>query len=453
MSKKEISPSEQHCSAGQIKTGQGLVISGSNETPQRGSSSGSWKTNDGGVSSKNSSECALYDSGRADSGFLSEANIHSDQYLSEEITDPPSSPKSRECDLLSSGEQKGDTKSFMRLDSGVDVGLNNQFSELSIKDISLNDLNAPSYNKKNNNLKNTVPANINAQFSSSVKTTSTRAPEPTVSFQQTSSWELYFQQDEDGDTQLHIAIIKEFIEVVYSLVRMVPHPSYLDIRNDECQTPLHLAVLTRQPRMVRRLLCAGASPEIRDRHGNTALHLAVASGDISCVRALTEPITAAETNAAELRYTPYDRNTAVNMRDLYNYDGLTCVHLAALNGHIEILRYLVWFGANINAKEWKGGRTPLHLAIERRDALLCRFLLAECRIDLDAETYAGVTPYQMAVRIDSGVARQLSERGCDTYLELTDEEEDDDDSDDEMHASAAFRGFNMNGGGMVNVSA
>lgn len=39
----------------------------------------------------------------------------------------------------------------------------------------------------------------------------------------------------------------------------------------------------------------------------------------------------------------------------------------------------------------------------------------------------------MAVRIDSGVARQLSERGCDTYLELTDEEEDDDDdSDDEV---------------------
>lgn len=458
MSKKEISPSEQHCSANQIKTGQELVIPGSNETPQKGTS---WQ-NDGvsSKSSKNSGECALYDSGRADSGFLSEANIHSDQYLSEEITDPPSpsSPKSGECELLS-GEQKGDTKSYMRLDSGVDVGLNNQFSELSIKDISLNDLNAPSFKK---NLKNTVPANINAQFSSSVKTTTRATTEPASLTQQqqqqqpktqTSSWELYFQQDEDGDTQLHIAIIKEFIEVVYSLVRMVPHPSYLDIRNDECQTPLHLAVLTRQPRMVRRLLCAGASPEVRDRHGNTALHLAVAGGDISCVRALTEPITVAETNAAELRYTPYTRNTAANTRDLYNYDGLTCVHLAALNGHIEILRYLVWFGANINAREWKGGRTPLHLAIERRDALLCRFLLAECRIDLDAETYAGVTPYQMAVRVDSGVARQLSERGCDTYLELTDEEEDDDDNDDEMLGSAAFRGFNMNGGGMVNVSA
>lgn len=465
MSKKEISPSEQHFSGSQIRPGQGVIISGSNETSQKSSGSTPWKNDD--VSSKHSGDCAIYDSGRADSGFLSETNIHSGQCFSEEISDPPSSShtsptKSGECDIFSSGEQKGETKSYMRLDSGVDVGLDSQFNQLSIKDISLNDLNSPSIKSKNYNLKGSAPANINVQFSNSVKTSSSGNTEPPVAVtvqppkpQDISSWELYFKQDEDGDTQLHIAIIKEFIEVVFSLVRMVPHPSYLDIRNDDCQTPLHLAVLTRQPRMVTRLLCAGASPEIRDRHGNTALHLAVAGGDISCVRALMEPIPATEINAAQLRYTPYSKNTAVNTRDLYNYDGLTCVHLAALNGHIEILRYLVWFGANINAREWKGGRTPLHLAIERQDALLCRFLLAECRIDLDAETYAGITPYQMAVRIDSGVARQLRERGCDTYLELTDDEEDDDDddNDDEMLGSTAFHGFRINGGGVVNVSA
>lgn len=83
---------------------------------------------------------------------------------------------------------------------------------------------------------------------------------------------------------------------------------------------------------------------------------------------------------------------------------------------------------------------PLHLAIERGDMNLCRFLLAERRIDLDAETYAGITPYQMAVQIygiDANVARQLSEQGCDTYLELTDEEEDDDDNDNDDEVDAA----------------
>jgi hypothetical protein len=27
-----------------------------------------------------------------------------------------------------------------------------------------------------------------------------------------------------------------------------------------------------------------------------------------------------------------------------------CVHLAAIGGHVDVLRHLVWFGANINAR-------------------------------------------------------------------------------------------------------
>lgn len=32
--------------------------------------------------------------------------------------------------------------------------------------------------------------------------------------------------------QLHIAVYEGFLEVVYSILRMVPHPCFLDIRND-----------------------------------------------------------------------------------------------------------------------------------------------------------------------------------------------------------------------------
>lgn len=39
-----------------------------------------------------------------------------------------------------------------------------------------------------------------------------------------------------------------------------------------------------------------------------------------------------------------------NLDCLYCFLGLTCVHLAALNGNVEILRYLLWYGADINAK-------------------------------------------------------------------------------------------------------
>jgi len=27
-----------------------------------------------------------------------------------------------------------------------------------------------------------------------------------------------------------------------------------------------------------------------------------------------------------------------------------CVHLAAIGGHVDVLRHLIWFGANINAR-------------------------------------------------------------------------------------------------------
>lgn len=64
------------------------------------------------------------------------------------------------------------------------------------------------------------------------------------------------------------------------------------------QTPLHLAVLTRQPSVVRRLVVAGASLSPRDRYGNTAVHLASEAGDVDCLRALVEPVTVQEASHA-----------------------------------------------------------------------------------------------------------------------------------------------------------
>jgi len=64
--------------------------------------------------------------------------------------------------------------------------------------------------------------------------------------------------------------------------------------NDDWQSPLHLAVLTQQPKIVRRLIMAGADPSLRNFRGNTALHLACANGDLACTKALTDPLTSME---------------------------------------------------------------------------------------------------------------------------------------------------------------
>jgi len=125
------------------------------------------------------------------------------------------------------------------------------------------------------------------------------------------------------------------------------------------------------------------------------------------------------------------------------------VHLAALNGNIEILRYLLWFGADINAKEWNGGKTCLHLAVERRDVELCRWLVSEARVDAEETSYAGYTAYQVAGRYDSAIAEVLADYGVDTYMSSSSEE----DSDDDMSESSFSNGYHVNGGGLVNVGA
>lgn len=99
-----------------------------------------------------SDKCAQYESSRTDSGFLSSGNL----IVSEEI--------------VSEDEKVQPEESHMHLDSGVDLGLSQTFSNLSLKHPELNDLGS--------------------KGQKSGKIGQKECP----------SWEVYYQQDEDGDT-------------------------------------------------------------------------------------------------------------------------------------------------------------------------------------------------------------------------------------------------------------
>ena len=86
------------------------------------------------------------------------------------------------------------------------------------------------------------------------------------------------------------------------------------------QTPLHLAALTGQAGLCRHLLVAGADAGLRDRHGNTALHVACSRGDRTAVQQLTAPVSAAETRQAALRYSQRPRPGPLPL-DEWNYQG------------------------------------------------------------------------------------------------------------------------------------
>jgi len=122
---------------------------------------------------------SLYDSGCMDSGFLSGANISSDHLWrnsSEYDLDDSSSPT--DC-------HKGvESKSYSRLDSGVDVGLSEQFNS----QCSVNDLNAPHRSLSQCDEVPNSPKELSAtQSRDSVLDTNT-------------TLDVCFQQDQDGDT-------------------------------------------------------------------------------------------------------------------------------------------------------------------------------------------------------------------------------------------------------------
>ncbi|XP_075224741.1 NF-kappa-B inhibitor cactus isoform X2 [Lycorma delicatula] len=410
-----------------------------------------WKQSGESVSSKSLQSNSSYDKSCYDSGFISGA-ITSSEQCSEEN---PSSQKSKEFD--NSGEFKSEEK-IMRLDSGVDVGLDDRFNTLSLKDSPINDLNTTTSSKSKSEISCT---NISVPYESRPdlhhQDFSSRSVQHTSDSKKSSvflSWEIYFQQDEDGDTQLHIAILHCFIEVVYSLIKMVPHPKYLDIRNDIRQTPLHLAVLTGQPHIIRWLLSEGASPDVLDNHGNTALHLAVSTQDINCVNALTLPVSSDSQSTIVKSSAPVYINQ-------YNYDGMTCLHLAVREGNLNIVKCLLEYGADVNARELKCGLTPLHLAIREKNEAVCQFLLNYCRdsLDLEMPTYGGITAYQMAGRVLPTVAVHLNQLGAIFHpfddSDDSDYDESTDSDDDEMLERPGYNSFNkMNGSnGVVNVAA
>ncbi|XP_011054751.1 PREDICTED: NF-kappa-B inhibitor cactus-like isoform X2 [Acromyrmex echinatior] len=223
------------------------------------------------------------------------------------------------------------------------------------------------------------------------------------------TWQLYYMQDDDGDTQLHIAIMQGYVEAALILIRLAPHPCLLNIYNDDWQSFLHLAVLTNQSLIVRRLILAGADPSLRNFHGNTALHLACMNGDLACAKALTDPLSPMERN----NLIPGQIVPALPQNlEQRNYSGEMCLHLAATNGHVNLVRLLLRLGADLEAREALAGKTALHLAMERKCRSVVNFLLQECKPCLDTQMYSALTAYQLALCIDSQLARELVRYGA-----------------------------------------
>ena len=75
---------------------------------------------------------------------------------------------------------------------------------------------------------------------------------------------------------------------------------------------------------------------------------------------------------------------------------VTPLHVAVANQNLELAKFLLDHGADVNARDAEA-RTPLHFAVDRRDFDLMRLLL-DAKADPDARSAAGESPLAIANR-------------------------------------------------------
>jgi len=195
----------------------------------------------------------------------------------------------------------------------------------------------------------------------------------------------YFLPNRDGDTGFHLAVIHGENDLLDKLLFIMSRDNRLrtviDEQNNLYQTALHLATHLQQTEMIRKLLIAGASLNITDHKGNTPLHIAAR---FSSTKSLEEII----------RYMSVQ--TVLQVAAIKNNQGLTCIHIAAKQGNMDVLRKFKSLGVNMDMQDLNSGKTALHMVVEKGSLTDVQFMLETCRANINATTYTGCTPLHIA---------------------------------------------------------
>ena len=194
-------------------------------------------------------------------------------------------------------------------------------------------------------------------------------------------------QDKYGDTALHRAVMDDTYNYE-GIAELLKHGVNMEIKNIYHETPLHVAFENNQTELekgelIKELLKHGADPNSFNGTGNTLLHEAISSGNISITKILLE----------------HGVNVNVN-----NHIEKTPLHLAVLasQGDRElVIKELLRNDANVNLKDSEG-YTPIHEAAfyNYMPEYLVIDFLKRCT-DLNVKDFDGRTPLHIAISEDS----------------------------------------------------
>lgn len=190
-------------------------------------------------------------------------------------------------------------------------------------------------------------------------------------------------QTKSNNSQLHEALWQNQTERAACLIRNIANDDRerLNIPNGSLQTVLHVATLLKMVEIVSLLVEEKADIAQCDNHGETPLHIACKEGYIEIIKVI-------HSNA--------DRRAVLWSLEARNFDGLNCLHLAAVNFHFDLVRLLADFGVDVNAKDGMYHFTVLHYAVEKNSKELLECVLDLKNITLTETSYSRETALQLA---------------------------------------------------------
>lgn len=204
-------------------------------------------------------------------------------------------------------------------------------------------------------------------------------------------------QDSDGFSALHHAALSGNSELISLLLEA---QATVDIKDSNGMRPLHYAAWQGKPEPVRLLLRGGASVNMISLDGQIPLHLSAQYGHYEVSEMLLQhqsnpciinkskktPLDlACEFGRLKVAQLLLNSNVCVALLEGQSKDGsdinfTTPLHLAARNGHKEVIRLLLKAGIDIN-KQGKTG-TALHEAALYGKTEVVRLLL-EAGVDVN----------------------------------------------------------------------
>jgi ankyrin repeat protein len=142
-------------------------------------------------------------------------------------------------------------------------------------------------------------------------------------------------------------------------------------------TLLHIAARGNHIQTVRTLVDLGASCDIQDSTGKTALHVSAETGSLEVAKYIVERQEMSNGEFA-LKYVALDRATKKLTRlNVHDIEGNTSLHLAAAAGKTSTVRYLLNVGSDVRSCNTRG-EYPLTLAAGNGTSDTVELLLQKC---------------------------------------------------------------------------